>query len=433
MIETAVQGTTTKNQVDYLFELGKTRSLSGNFLGAIRILEEASDTYIQNKNFEKYMECINILLRIHKEMQNVQKISLLKEELLEVVWENSIKLSSSIRCTLGLCALYLGNISEAQEEFEKALTQTKDIESEFFKQNNEAEALRARIEAFAPLEGLFSISVFFNKDNKNEEQLNQEIEHLEKLLLSFKNLERDIEIGRKVDEGLCLKRVLQDTASLREKFELNTQLLKVAILRMQSRYYEAGDILWKCYDRVQKSRDLWSIVTFFYYLGQNYLDKENYDQAKVFLNLAQKSIDDDNFKHLNSLIQVSLNRLNTIISTEYDLIVNLNSHSIIEKNKGKVDFKNQFILFNLMKIFLENPRKVYSKEYLIESVWKQKYNPEVHDNKIYVTIKRLRQVLEPDSRSVRYICCAREGYYLSNKVKVLIQDRELEQSQEAQL
>jgi len=182
----------TTNQIDYLFDLGKTRSLSGNFIGAIRLLEEVSSVYIQNKNFEKYMECINILLRIHKEMQNIEKISLLKEELLEVVWENNIKLSSQIRCTLGLCALYLGNISEAQEEFEKALHQKKDLEEGFLRTNNEAEALRARIDTFFPLEGLALISIYYDQ-TRNKDQIQEELNHLVLLLQSFKNLEKDLE------------------------------------------------------------------------------------------------------------------------------------------------------------------------------------------------------------------------------------------------
>jgi len=132
-------------------------------------------------------------------------------------------------------------------------------------------------------------------------------------------------------------------------------------------------------------------------------------------------------------VQKCLDRLNTIVSTEYDLIVNLNSCSVVERHKGKVDFKNQYILFSLMKMFLKQPGRMYSKEDLVKHIWKQGYNPSVDDNKIYVTIKRLRQLMEPDSRNIRYICCGKEGYYLNNKVRVLLkgEERIREQSQEA--
>ena len=71
----------TADRTDYLFELGKARSLSGNFLGATRLLEEVSSSYVQQKNYSKYMECLNLLLRIYKELQNVQKSLYLKKNL----------------------------------------------------------------------------------------------------------------------------------------------------------------------------------------------------------------------------------------------------------------------------------------------------------------------------------------------------------------
>ena len=89
---------------------------------------------------------------------------------------------------------------------------------------------------------------------------------------------------------------------------------------------------------------------------------------------------------------------------------------------GKIDFKNQFILLDLLKLFISNQGQIFSKEYLVEHVWKQNYDPEVHDNKIYVTIKRLRKMIEPDYDKPKYIFRAKNGYYLSKSAKVGLND-----------
>ena len=69
---------------------------------------------------------------------------------------------------------------------------------------------------------------------------------------------------------------------------------------------------------------------------------------------------------------------------------------------------------------MSQPGSIYSKESLVEKIWQQKYNPLVHDNKIYVTIKRLRELLEPDYKNPKYIFRTKEGYYMSKKIRALI-------------
>jgi DNA-binding response OmpR family regulator len=70
---------------------------------------------------------------------------------------------------------------------------------------------------------------------------------------------------------------------------------------------------------------------------------------------------------------------------------------------------------------MKTPGQVYSKEFLVKQVWKQEYDPAVHDNKIYVTIKRLRKLIEPEYEKPRYIFRAKNGYYLNKNTKVLLE------------
>ncbi len=76
---------------------------------------------------------------------------------------------------------------------------------------------------------------------------------------------------------------------------------------------------------------------------------------------------------------------------------------------------------DLLKLFVQNPGAVFSKEYLVENVWKQPYDPSVHDNKIYVTIKRLRKMIEPDYEKPKYIFRAKNGYFMNKSARVLME------------
>ena len=100
--------------------------------------------------------------------------------------------------------------------------------------------------------------------------------------------------------------------------------------------------------------------------------------------------DPDNFVFLLRKIDELNKRITGKNESSFDLVFNTGSNSVVERKKGKIDFKNQFILLDMLKLFLRNPGEVHSKEDLVRAVWKQDYDPAVHDNKIYVTIKRLR-------------------------------------------
>jgi DNA-binding response OmpR family regulator len=117
-------------------------------------------------------------------------------------------------------------------------------------------------------------------------------------------------------------------------------------------------------------------------------------------------------------IQHSLDQLGGETQNSFDLVFEEHNNAVVERKLGRIDFKNQFILLDLLRLFMQNQGVVYSKEYLVENVWKQAYDPAVHDNKIYVTIKRLRKLIEPDYEKPKYIFRAKNGYYMNKSARV---------------
>ena len=57
--------------------------------------------------------------------------------------------------------------------------------------------------------------------------------------------------------------------------------------------------------------------------------------------------------------------------------------------------------FEILKLLMQNPKKVYTKEQLYSLVWKDNYFGD--ENAVNVHISRLRNKIEDDSRNPRYI------------------------------
>lgn len=67
--------------------------------------------------------------------------------------------------------------------------------------------------------------------------------------------------------------------------------------------------------------------------------------------------------------------------------------------------------FEILKIFLQNPQKVYTKEQIYSLVWNETYFGD--GNAVNVHISRLRNKIEDSSREPKYIITVRGiGYKL---------------------
>ena len=64
----------------------------------------------------------------------------------------------------------------------------------------------------------------------------------------------------------------------------------------------------------------------------------------------------------------------------------------------------------------KNPGQSYNKEDLAKSIWKDEYNPLIHDKLIYTSISRLRKLIEPKGSSRKYILRGKDGYTFNPRV-----------------
>lgn len=357
-----------------LFELGKLYCDRGDFGIAIDKLKAAAELFYSEQDFQSYFKSVNLLLRMYAEMEDHASIDQLKSILDERFVKNKIELSSRCYYSLGLCAAYKGQFKEAQELLEKALSL--------------ALAADEKENVCYAISGL---SIVYTALGKYEEAL-KEIYNLQ---------------------------VFFQVMPLPE-LELSAKMQNGHILRRLGKFDQALEIFWQCYDMLKVHKNLYMYVSLLYAMGITYADAGDKNMARMYLNLAKRSVDKDNMKYCDRVINQRLEELGGRSEAQYDIIFDQASKSVLEQKKGRIDFKNQFILLDMLRLFLRHPGEVYSKEALVKKVWKQEYDPRVHDNKIYVTIKRLRKMIEPDYDKPKYIFRAKNGYYLNRNTRVLL-------------
>jgi len=86
------------------------------------------------------------------------------------------------------------------------------------------------------------------------------------------------------------------------------------------------------------------------------------------------------------------------ILTTGELTMNLSAHALTKKGETVELTAKEF---EILKLLMQNPKKVYTKEQLYSIVWKDAYLGD--ENAVNVHISRLRNKIEDDSRNPRYI------------------------------
>jgi tetratricopeptide (TPR) repeat protein len=364
-----------RNPNDASMELAKLYYERCDFAIAIERFKEAADGYYSEKNFEQYLKCQNYLLRMFAEREESENIRASKERLQDLVLKEGFELNAKTYYTLGICASYKGQFDVALDYFQK------------------------------------SLAIGLAADNKSDICY-----AINGLAITYYSLDRLSEALKEIYNLQVFFQVME----LRE-LRLSSQMLNGHILRKMKKYDQALEIFWECYELLRQEKNLFIYLSMLYGMALAYKESGETDMARMYLKLAKKSADPDNVKYLCRHIDAQMAELGVTQSEDYDLIFDAVTNSVTEKKKGRVDFKNQFILLDMLRLFMRQPGAVYSKEALVKQVWKQDYNPAVHDNKIYVTIKRLRKLIEPDYDKPRYIFRAKNGYYLNKNTKILME------------
>lgn len=369
------QAKAARGVADELFELGKLRGELGDFRTAIEKLEEAAKVYGSIREHRLFFKSLTLCLRMYAEMEDPKAIQNIKDRLYDYVTREKIELNSTTYYTLATINAYRTEFTQALEHLEKALAL--------------ALAQDSKEDMCYAIHGL--AAVYWSLGRHDD------------ALKEIYNLRVFFQVMKLPD------------------LEVSSQILNGHILVSMKRYDEALEVFWKAFESLKNQKNMYTYVSLLLAMGNAYAEAGDAELARTYLRLAHQMADPSVFVFLFRKINEVNRKISGKAESHFDLVLEAASNSVIERKKGKIDFKNQFILLDMLKLFLRSPGEVYSKEALVKAVWRQEYDPSVHDNKIYVTIKRLRQLIEPDFDKPKYIYRAKNGYYLNRNTKVSIE------------
>jgi DNA-binding winged helix-turn-helix (wHTH) protein len=177
---------------------------------------------------------------------------------------------------------------------------------------------------------------------------------------------------------------------------------------------KALDKYWAAHS-ILKSHRNWG--TYYYVLlglGQAYVALGNSDRAQIFFDLVSDAVSDLELNRLKRL----LDKVSQVTAVDHSnrLLIDRERKVIIEPKIGEVHFERRFVLLEIFYLLASQPGKIFSKEDLVDKIWRESYNPMIHDSKVYTSISRLRKLIEPDFKRPVYILNERDGYAFSATV-----------------
>jgi hypothetical protein len=142
--------------------------------------------------------------------------------------------------------------------------------------------------------------------------------------------------------------------------------------------------------------------------------EQDFVQARFYLDLLEKAIVQDEFKNLRHDIAEERLKLNL---NRVDLEIDLN-RCVVRTREGEINLRRQHLLIEILHQLVAAPDHGLSKALLIQKVWQEPYQPDVHDGKLYYNINRLRKLIEPDQKNPQYLMNWRQGYRLAPELRV---------------
>jgi tetratricopeptide (TPR) repeat protein len=94
--------------------------------------------------------------------------------------------------------------------------------------------------------------------------------------------------------------------------------------------------------------------------------------------------------------------------TDYEVVLDARAHEL-RAGRQMVSLKRRLVLRKLLYALAAIPSRAMSKEELAQQIWEVRYNPLVHDNSLFVSVKRLRTLLEGSGVDVELV---EQGYRL---------------------
>ena len=307
-------------QADQLFHLGVNQYFAVNFLEAIKNLKGASVYFLQGKQYAKYLKSQTILIAIYTEMENFSAIDKINNSLSKIIHHHKETRIYHPRFYhyLGLCSIRKADYSKAQTQLSNALSIALKLQKEAQESNDQKKLLSLNIDICYISYGFVWVYIVNNQISEAIQELKNMKQSIEQLKQMNKKHNSNGHLSTINLEDLISSPLEEEIQSL----ELLRTISEADILSIQKKYTAAEQLYWLCYEKSQHSnrkRHLSPHLLLF--LGKTYMKKGDYEQAAIFLKLAQKSANPDIFKRTSRRITESIATLKTKTVNNYDIIV----------------------------------------------------------------------------------------------------------------
>lgn len=166
---------------------------------------------------------------------------------------------------------------------------------------------------------------------------------------------------------------------------------------------------------ILQSKKCWNLFSYILLSKANLFKKlGDFNKSLYNLELAQITSQQSNFKRLRLMIDNAMGELN---DSTVDIYLDRQNRVVNEKSLGTIDFKHRFVLLEILFLLAKNPGVYFDKEDLAKSIWKDEYNPLIHDKLIYTSVSRLRKLIEPKNGKRQYLIRGKDGYTFNPNVK----------------
>lgn len=242
-------------------------------------------------------------------------------------------------------------------------------------------------------------------------QTENEPELIAKALFSISNasfhLERYQEATNNLDQLKQLLNILK-----KGYLKGSMHMLYGNIYRDSGKYKEASENYDLAINLLQQ-KNCWNQFGYIL-LGKGIVLKKmgEFNQALTYFKLGLNSINED-YGRLKELFRSQVEDVN---DSSVDLYLDRHNRVIHEKTLGTIDFKHRFVLLEILFLLAKNPGNSFNKDDLARSIWKDEYNPLIHDKLIYTSISRLRKLIEPKGGNRKYILRGKDGYTFNPRV-----------------
>ena len=338
------------------------------FLSAYKVAERPGDTYTMFK-------ILGFLLRIASEKledDKAQRYILQAENLVEELPRMLGSLNAEYFYNVGIVKNYRGHFQEAKDNFLIAYKKSKE--------ENEPELLAKCLLSLVT-------NCFSTKDFEGAKENLQQLEQLLRII--------------------------------RKTYLSGSMYMISGKIYLELGNYEKAIEYFQLANKCLQDKKCWNLYGYILLgRGNVYKRRGEFEKALTFYELALESTDQHTFRRLTKLVKKEIHDVN---DSSVDLYLDRTNRKLKERYLGTIDFKHRFVLLEILFLLAKNAGTYFDKDNLAKAIWKDEYNPLIHDKLIYTSVSRLRKLIEPKNdknEKRKYIIRGKDGYTFNPSAKI---------------